>query len=77
MDVHKYNTTEKDINNKRTNNKSKISKIHNTKLMETQKEYLERYLTWLRIQKGKALTKEARNEVNQGIVRTKEKLKTL
>lgn len=43
--------------------------------METRIEYLKRYLTWLRIQLGKAVTSDTRMEIKTSITRTKGDIK--
>lgn len=45
--------------------------------METIEEYKKRYLLWLRIQKGKSISKETRSEVNREIIKIKQQLKEL
>lgn len=42
--------------------------------METKLEYLRRYLTWLRIQKGKRVSKETAEEIQQQIKRVKSEI---
>lgn len=45
--------------------------------METRAEYLKRYLEWLKFQKGKALRKDAKQEVTEQITRVKTELKSI
>lgn len=45
--------------------------------METRQEYLERYLTWLRIQKGKLNTEDTRNEIMKQISRVKTEINNI